>query len=264
MPLIGLGTFPMNGWRLAITIRKAVKLGYRSFDTASAYQNEKWVGRGIRFSKANRSDLFITSKLSNSEQAIGDVPKALTNSLNRMGLDYLDLYLMHWPNPGTFIDSWKQMEKLYEAGLVRAIGVCNFHTHHLEELLNSVKIVPMVNQIELHPLLTQIQLSHFCKKRKIQIEAYSPLARMNPELIHHENLKNLARVHNKTITQIILRWNYQKDIVTVPKTKNANRLLENFSIENFKLSEADMTSINEINRNLRVRHDPDNCDFSKL
>jgi methylglyoxal/glyoxal reductase len=154
-------------------------MDYSSFDTASAYGNEKWVGRGIRFCGKKRSDLFITIKLSNTEQRSGEVKNAFQNSMARLGIKYLDLYLMHWPNPEIYLTSWKQMEDLYKEGQVRAIGVCKFHDHHLERLLKIADVIPAINQIELHPLLSQINLVYFYEKNGIQVWAYTPLARMH-------------------------------------------------------------------------------------
>lgn len=264
MPLIGLGTFPMNGLNLALIVRKAVKMGYCSFDTASAYGNEKWLGRGIRFCGKKRSDLFITTKLSNHDQRIGNVKAAFQKSMLRLGMKYLDLYLMHWPNPETYLNSWKQMEALYKKGLVRAIGVSNFHRHHLERLLEIADVVPVINQVELHPLLSQTDLVEFCEKSEIRVSAYSPLARMNEKLIKYEVLIDIAKRYQRTVPQIILRWDYQHQIVSIPKSSNPIRLKQNINIFDFNLSEDDMDLIDKLNINFRVRYDPDNCDFSKL
>lgn len=264
MPMIGMGTFPIKGFKLALIVRKAVKMGYCSFDTSSAYGNEKWLGRGIRFCGKSRSDLFITSKLSNRDQRKGNVKRALQNSMSRLGVKYLDLYLMHWPNPETFLDSWKQMEDLYKEGMVRAIGVCNFHEHHLERLLEIADIIPAMNQIELHPLLSQTRLVGFCENYGIHITAYSPLARMHKKLIENEALIDIANIKGKTVPQIILRWHYQHQYVLIPKSSSSVRLKQNISILGFSLSDDEMSSIDNLNIDFRVRHNPDNCDFSKL
>jgi diketogulonate reductase-like aldo/keto reductase len=264
MPMIGMGTFPMNGLKLALIVRTAVKMGYCSFDTAAAYGTEKWFGRGIRFCGKSRAGLFITTKLSNHSQRTCDVRGALQNSMLRLGIKYLDLYLMHWPNPETYLKSWKQMETLYKEGLVRAIGVCNFHEHHLESLLEIADVVPAVNQVELHPLLSQTNLVEFCKKLGVTITAYSPLARMNEKLINNQVLIDIAKKYKKTIPQIILRWDYQNGIVSIPRSSNWARLKQNISIFDFNLLEDEMDLISRLNINFRVRHDPDNCDFSKL
>ncbi|MHC4109883.1 MAG: aldo/keto reductase [Planctomycetota bacterium] len=264
MPMIGMGTFSINGLKLALIVRKAVKMNYCSFDTASAYGNEKWLGRGIRFCGKSRADLFITTKLSNSDQRSSSVRTAFQNSLLRLGIKYLDLYLMHWPNPGTYLKSWKQMETLYKEGLVRAIGVSNFHEHHLENLLEIADVIPAINQVELHPLLSQANLVEFCKKYGIKIMAYSPLARMNDKLIKNQVLIDIAKKYKKTVPQIILRWDYQHQIVSIPKSSSSIRLKQNISIFDFNLLEDEMDLIDQLNINFRIRHNPDNCDFSRL
>lgn len=264
MPLIGMGTWPLNGCRLMFLIRKATKLGYRSFDTASAYGNEKWLGRGIKFSGKPRENLFITTKLSNFEQRDGDVRRAFKKSLKKLGLKYLDLYLIHWPNPDTYLRNWKQMEMLYREKLTRAIGVCNFHQHHLKSLLEIADVIPAVNQVELHPLLSQSSLVAFCKELGIQVIAYSPIARMHEKLIKNETIVAIAKKYKKTVPQIILRWDYQHGIVSVPKSQNPIRLKENITIFDFVLTNSEMDSIDKLDANFRVRHNPDTCDFTKL
>ena len=264
MPWIGMGTYPLNGWRFALLLWKAVRMGYRSFDLASAYGNELWFGRGMRFCGKRRSELFVTTKLSNREQRQGDVETALHNSLARLGTKYLDLYLMHWPVPDLYLSSWKQMESLYKAGLVRAIGVCNFHQHHLRALLDVAEVVPAVNQVELHPLLSQSNLVRVCREAGIQVEAYSPFAQMHDRLIGNETLVAIAGRHQRTVPQVILRWDFQKGIVPVPRSSNPARLKENIGIVDFTLSDDEMQAIDSLNADFRVRYDPDNCDFSKL
>jgi len=264
MPLLGLGTYPLNGLRLFATVRRAVRIGYRGFDGASAYHNEKWLGRGIRWSGLPRERLFVTTKLSNQAQFRGDVRKALMQSLVFLGLRYVDLYLMHWPVPGHFQSSWLEMEALYQEGLARAIGVCNFHRHHLETLMREATVVPAVNQVELHPLLSQSDVRHICKDLGIQVQAYSPLARMHPRLIGNETLAEIASRHRKSVPQVILRWVVQHGVATVPKTASPVRLEENFRIYDFSLSDGEMAQIDSLNGDFRVRFDPDNCDFTQL
>ena len=264
MPLIGMGTFPLDGIKLVLLIQAAIALGYRHIDTASAYHNEKWIGRAIRFSGLRREELWITTKLSNDEQRAGNVRRALENSLGRLGLPYVDLYLMHWPNPDTYLASWKAMEKIYDAGLARAIGVCNFHQHHLERLIEVAGVIPAINQVELHPLLSQRHLVEYCRKAGIQIEAYSPVARMHDKLIKHPVLVQIARGHSRSVPQIILRWDYQDNVVSIPKTASLRRLKENIGICDFVLSGEEMAMIHALDERFRVRHDPDNCDFTKL
>jgi diketogulonate reductase-like aldo/keto reductase len=171
---------------------------------------------------------------------------------------------MHWPVPDLYVSSWKQMEVLLEEGLVRAIGVCNFHQHHLSELLKVADVMPAVNQVELHPLLSQSSLVRVCRETGIQVEAYSPFAQMHDRLIKNEVLVSIAGRHQRTVPQIILRWDYQNGIVSVPRSSSAARLRENISIGDFTLSEEEMQMIDLLNADVRVRYDPDNCDFSKL
>lgn len=261
MPVLGLGTWPMK-----LMLYKVVPLsyfsGYRAFDTSEAYRNERHLGRILSFFP--RKALFVTSKLSNVGQRRGNVRVELMNTLSRLRLKQLDLYLMHWPNPETFLNSWKQMEILYHEGLTRAIGVCNFHEHHLERLLDIATVVPALNQFELHPLLTQEPLVNFCRSKGILVEAYSPLARMDKKLIEHVVLEGIAEKYNKTVPQIVLRWIIQSGNATCPKTANYTRLRQNIDIFDFELSEAEMMKISGLNENYRVRHNPDTADFSRL
>ena len=264
MPLIGLGSYRLNGIKMLFFIRKAVKHGYRNFDLAPAYGNERWFGRCIPFCGRRRKNLFITTKLSNRGQETGDVRSQLLASLKRLSVKYLDLYLMHWPVPDLYVSSWKQMESLYKEGLVRAIGVCNFHKHHMENLLKYAEVIPAINQIELHPLLSQLPLRQYCEEKGIRVEGYAPVARMHEKLISNETLTTIADRHRKTVPQVILRWNYQHSIPTIPKTSNSGRLRENINIYDFALSDEEMASIDSLNIDFRIRFDPDNCDFSKL
>lgn len=264
IPKIGLGTFPMNRYVLLKTVIQATRIGYNSFDTSRSYGNEKALGFALKLSLVKRENIFITTKLSNEQQRTYNVKNALLSSLKLLKTDYVDLYLMHWPNPETYLDSWRQMEELYLQGYCKAIGVCNFHEHHLEELLKIAKIIPAINQIEIHPLLTQKPLIKYCKKHGIQPEAYSPLARMDKRLVENGVLENLAEKYNKTIAQIILRWDYQCGVISIPKTENKNRLRENISIFDFNMTEEEIESINNLNCNYRIRHNPDTCDFTKL
>jgi diketogulonate reductase-like aldo/keto reductase len=171
---------------------------------------------------------------------------------------------MHWPNPDTYMASWRQMEEIYQEGLTKAIGVCNFHKHHLEKLLDIANVVPAINQVELHPLLSQVDLVRYCTKNGIRVSAYSPLARMNPKLVENPVLQRIAGKYHKTVPQVILRWNFQNGIISVPKTSKQVRLRENLDIFDFTLTHGDISEIGDMNENFRVRHNPDNCDFSKL
>ncbi|KAB3539661.1 aldo/keto reductase [Alkaliphilus pronyensis] len=263
-PVIGLGTYPMKGNILIETMEKAIELGYSSFDTATAYKNHEEIGEVINNSIVAREEVFITTKLSNIHQKHENIEEVLKRSLSILGLKYVDMYLIHWPVPDYFLKSWVELEQLYKKGLVRSIGVCNFHEHHLRDLIEIANILPAINQIELHPLLTQKPLIKFCSKYGIKIEAYSPLARMHNYIQNSDILKELADRYQKSIPQIILRWNYQNGVISIPKTQSHHRLSENISIYDFHLSNEEMISIDDINMNFRVRHDPDNCDFDKL
>lgn len=264
IPAVGLGTFPMRGAELVAAVVKSIKYGYSSFDTSAAYRNENDLGYALEICGKERKEIFITTKLSNAQQRLGDVRGALMESMEWLKVNYVDLYLMHWPNPETFLDSWKDMEVLYKEGLCRAIGVCNFHQHHIEKLLSIAKEVPVINQIELHPLLSQKPLIQYCNSQGILVQAYSPLARMHEKLINNQVIVSLAQKYNKSVVQIILRWNFQNGIVTIPKTSNEERLKTNIDIFDFNISKEDIKAIDAINENYRVRYNPDDCDFSKL
>lgn len=264
IPNIGLGTYPMNGRELLRTVLASKKEGYRLFDTSSAYGNEKYLGLALKLSRLKRKDYYIITKVSNTEQRQGNIKEAFNRQLKRLGVDYIDLYLMHWPQTETYLETWKQMEEIYKEGRVKQIGVSNFHEHHLEELLNIATVTPSYNEIELHPLLSQEPLTKYCKSKGIKIISYSPFARMDDKLIKHPILIEIAKKYNKKVTQIILKWNIQLGYIPIPKTSNKQRLKENIDIFDFEISKEDMDKINSINENYRVRYDPDNCDFSKL
>lgn len=265
MPILGFGTFPLNKIKLVKCILIAKKYGYLNIDTSRAYGNEKWIGMAFKLLRLfGNKKLFVTTKLGNPDQRKGDVRKALNESMKRLGVNYIDLYLMHWPNPETYIDSWRQMEELYKEGLVGAIGVCNFHEHHLEKLIENCEIIPAINQIELHPLLTQTSLREYCQKKGIQIQAYSPVARMDPKLIKNEILVSISKKYKKTVPQIILRWNIEHNIVTIPKSGTKNRIIENIDIFDFELTNDEVRQIDEINEDYRVRHNPDTVDYNKV
>ena len=264
LPSIGLGTYPMDGKELLKTVINSKKEGYRLFDTSSAYGNEKWLGLSLKVSLMKRQNYYIITKVSNAEQREGNIKQAFERQLKRLGVDYIDLYLMHWPQTDTYLETWKQMEEIYKSGKAKMIGVSNFHQHHLEELLKIATVMPAYNEVELHPLLSQEPLVKYCKSKGIKMISYSPFARMDEKLINNQILKDIALKYNKKVTQIILRWNIQLGYIPIPKTSNKQRLKENIDIFDFKLTEEDMNKINLINENYRVRHDPDNCDFSKL
>ncbi|RIW38796.1 aldo/keto reductase [Bacillus salacetis] len=264
MPLLGLGVFKVEeGPELVHAVNTAIKHGYRSIDTAAIYGNEEGVGRGIREGTQeagiNRSDLFITSKVWNDDLGYEETLAAFEQSLEKSGLDYLDLYLIHWPVEGRYIDAWKALEKLYKDGKIKAVGVSNFQIHHLKTLLMEAVIKPMVNQVELHPRLTQKTLLAFCEKNNIQLEAWSPL--MQGEILGHPVLQEIGEKYTKTAAQVILRWHLQNQIVVIPKSTKEKRIIENASVFDFELTEPDMRKIDGLNQDHRVGPDPDDFDF---
>lgn len=241
MPWFGLGVFKVeDGNQVVDAVKAAIRNGYRSIDTAAVYKNETGVGKAIKESGVKREDLFITSKVWNTDQGYDKALEAFDASLNRLGLDYLDLYLIHWPGPNadTFKDTWRALEKLYKDGKVRAIGVSNFYIQHLEELLKDAEVVPAVNQVEFHPKLTLVELRQYAKEKGIQIEAWSPL--MQGKLLDHDVLKDIAARYNKSVAQVILRWDLQSGVVTIPKSINEERIKQNADIFDFELSKEDM------------------------
>ena len=264
-PQIGAGTFPLRGYSLLKAMYYAYKNGCVSFDTSPAYGNERWIGIGIKMLKLlGAKRIYVTTKLSNSGQRSGDVRAEFNSSLKRLGVTYIDLYLMHWPNPETYVEAWLEMERIYKEGHVGAIGVCNFHEHHLDKILEVAAVVPAVNQVELHPLLTQNKLREYCSGKGIQVQSYSPVARMDKKLIGNEALLLIANRHHKSVPQIILKWNIQSGLMVIPKSASSFKIKENFSLNDFVLTDVELKAIDSLNANYRVRYDPDNADFSKL
>ncbi len=260
MPWFGFGVYKVeDGSEVIDSVKAAIKAGYKSIDTAAIYKNEEGVGQAIKESGVSRNELFITSKVWNADQGYETTLEAYETSLNKLGLEYLDLYLIHWPVEGKYKDTWRALEKLYKDGRVRAIGVSNFHVHHLEDILADAEIKPMVNQVEYHPHLTQEALHSFCKKEKIQLEAWSPLKQ--GELLTDETINEIAKKYRKSAAQVILRWDLQNEVITIPKSITEQRIIDNANIFDFTLSEEDMTKINDLNKNERVGPDPDNFDF---
>jgi diketogulonate reductase-like aldo/keto reductase len=259
MPIIGLGTYRLeNSEGTSDLIVKALEIGYRHIDTASAYGNEEAIGKGIKKSTVPREEIFLVSKIANPDQGYDSTIKSFNESLERLQTDYLDLYLIHWPKELSN-ETWKAFEYLYEEKKIRAIGVSNFLINHLEDLLPNTKITPMVNQVEFHPYLVQPELLDYCNKKNIKIEAWSPL--MKGEILNIDLIDKLAKKYNKTHAQIVLRWNIQMGIITIPKSANIDRIKSNLEIFDFELSKEDMLSINKLDRGYRVGPDPNNFDF---
>ena len=260
MPWFGLGVFKVKeGSEVIDSVKAAIKNGYISIDTAAVYKNEEGVGQGIKESGVPREELFITSKVWNADQGYESTLKAFDTSLEKLGLDYLDLYLIHWPVNGKYVETWKALEKLYKDGRVKAIGVSNHHVHHLKDILAEAEIKPMVNQVEYHPHLTQKELHEFCKSEGIQLEAWSPLKQ--GELLNEPVIAEIGQKYQKSAAQVILRWDLQNEVVTIPKSIKEHRIIENATIFDFELSSEDMERINSLNKNERIGSDPDNFNF---
>ena len=260
MPWLGLGVWrSMEGEEVENAVGWALEVGYRSIDTAAIYQNEKGVGRAIKESGINREDIFITTKLWNNDQRSGNIREALDTSLEKLVVDYIDLYLIHWPVSEKFTDCWVQFESLYQEGKIRAIGVSNFLVPHLEQLLKISSITPVVNQVEFHPYLLQPELISFCDEHKIQLQAWAPL--MQGKINEVTELGGIGEKYGKSPAQIALRWNLQHKVITIPKSVNQDRIKDNADIFNFSLSDEDFRFIDNLDRNYRFGPDPDNFDF---
>lgn len=256
IPVIGLGVFKIDdGESVYDAVRSALEIGYRHIDTASTYKNEEGVGRAIADSGIPRDEIFVTTKVWNDEQGYEETLAAFDRSLKRLNMDYVDLYLVHWPIPGLYKESWKALEKIYHAKKARAIGVSNFHPHHLDDLLPDAKIKPMINQIELHPQLSQVEVREYCEKHNIAVEAWSPIGKAT--YLDHPVLQELAKKYNKSAAQIMIRWDYQNGIITIPKSERPERQKENADIFDFELSSEDMEKIEALNNGNRLGTDPD-------
>ncbi|MBM7599522.1 diketogulonate reductase-like aldo/keto reductase [Virgibacillus halotolerans] len=252
MPQLGYGVWKVPNEEATTAVEQALEANYRLIDTAKVYGNERGVGKALANSKVSREDLFITTKVWNADQGYENTLKAFDTSLEKLGLDYVDLYLIHWPTPkyDTYVETYKALEKLYKDGRTKAIGVCNFDIEHLQRIMDECEVKPAVNQVECHPFLQQIELKQFCKDHDIQVEAYSPL--MNgTNVMQHELIQALADQYSKTPAQIILRWQLQTDVIVIPKTITPSRMEENLNIFDFELNEADMDKIATLDRNER-------------
>ncbi len=268
IPCVGFGTWQTpNGETAVAAVKEAIALGYRHIDTAAGYGNEESVGLAIKESTIERKDLFITSKLHNSDHGYEATLEAFEQTMNKLDMDYLDLYLIHWPNPVKFRDCWKEanagtwkaFEELYEAGRIRSIGVSNFMPHHMDALLETAKIVPMVNQIRLCPGETQTKTVEYCKARSILLEAYSPLG--TGRVFEVPEMKTLSEKYGKTIAQICLRWSLQMGWLPLPKSVTASRMKENGDIFDFELSGEDMEAIANLKECCGPTKDPDSITF---
>jgi diketogulonate reductase-like aldo/keto reductase len=260
MPWLGFGVWRIDdGQDTEHAVRSALEIGYRSIDTAAIYGNERSVGKAIRESGIPREDIFLTTKVWNDDQREKRTLAAFEESLKVLETDYVDLYLIHWPVEGCYQETWQVMEEIYQDGRAKAIGVSNFLEHHLETLLRDSHTVPSVNQVEFHPLLVQPELLRFCQSHKIQVEAWSPL--MQGQILTEPAIQKLAEKHQKTPAQIVLRWDLQHGVVTIPKSVHANRIAENSQIFDFELSQADMHLLDGLDEGKRVGPDPYTFDF---
>lgn len=261
MPSVGLGVFRVENNDVAKdAVKHAIQSGYRSIDAAFIYGNEVKVGEGIaegiKAANITREDLFITSKIWIDDYGKDNVQKAYEKSLNLLGLDYLDLYLMHWP--GTDLDlllnTWEGMENLYNQQLVKNIGVSNFNIDHLEILINQANVKPVLNQVEFHPYLTQTELRNYLSKHNIKMESWSPL--MNAEILQDETVNRIAKEINKSPAQVIIRWNIDHDVITIPKSVTPSRIEENFEVFNFSLNDDQIKRLDALNQNKRIGPNP--------
>lgn len=262
IPVEALGVFKVDNDTCVDTVRWALEAGYRHVDTAAVYGNEAGVGRGIRESGIPRQDIFLTTKLWNDDMRKGTVREAFDESLRKLGTDYVDLYLIHWPVSGAFEKCWHELEKLYREGRVRAIGVSNFHQNHMEMLLKTAEIIPAVNQIELHPLLTQKPLIAYCRNLGIQIEAYRPLGGTGQyNLVNHPAINAIAARYDKSGAQILIRWSLQCGNIVLPKSVHRDRIIQNLQIYDFEISASDMELLDGLNQDFHTGSNPDTFDF---
>jgi methylglyoxal/glyoxal reductase len=245
MPVFGLGVFKAeSGEETANAVTWALQAGYTAVDTAAFYENEGSVGQGIRDSGIPRGDVFVTTKVWNSDQGYDTTLRAFDRSMAELQMEYLDLYLVHWPIKGKYKETWKALEKLYREERVRAIGVSNFEPHHLDDLLSDAEVPPAVNQVELHPYLQQKAVRDACSRHNIAVTAWSPIAR--GKILHDETLAAIAGAHGKTNVQVTLRWELQHGIITIPKSVRKERIEENFRVFDFALSDDEMARIDAL------------------
>lgn len=261
IPRLGLGVFrTADGAETINAIKWAVEDGYIHIDTAKVYGNEKGVGDGVRACGVPRAKIFVTTKLWNQDQRDHRQRAGFDESLKTLGMDYVDLFLIHWP-VDNFVESWKVMEEIYAEGKAKAIGVSNFKEHHLDTLLEKAKIVPAVNQIEMHPYMTQNNMIDYCVAKGIAVEAWSPLGGQGNDVMADPVLKGIAAKLGKTPAQVIIRWHLQRDVIVIPKSIRKERIKENCSVYDFDLSKEDMEAITGLNKNRRNGSDPDNFNF---
>ena len=260
IPVLGFGTFKVkDGEDVEQAVATALDLGFRHIDTAMIYRNEEGVGRAVAASGIDRSEIFVTTKVWNSDQGYEPTLAAIDASLGRLGMDYVDLYLVHWPKPEHTVETWRAMEEIQAAGKARAIGVSNFLTHHLDLLLEHATVVPSINQIQFHPHLQSPDLVDYCNVRGIVIEAWGPLKQ--GLIMDDQELSAIAATHGVTVPQVVLRWMIQRGVVVIPKSVTASRIAANADLYGFKRSGDEMAAINAMGRDDRVGPHPDHIDF---
>jgi 2,5-diketo-D-gluconate reductase A len=257
IPQLGFGTWQISNADVPRAIESAFAAGYRSIDTAAVYGNEQGVGAAIRTGNVDRSELFVTTKVWNDCHGYDNTRRAFDESLRRLGLDYVDLYLIHWPVPklDLYVDSWRALIKLQEEGRAKSIGVSNFNESHLSRIIKETGFVPAVNQIELHPRFLQKKLRDFHARHKITTESWSPLGQ--GKLVSDKLISELAAKHGKTAAQIILRWHIEQGLIAIPKSSNENRLRQNIAIFDFRLDADDMAKLGKLDRDARIGPDPE-------
>lgn len=246
------------------SVAAAIQNGFRLIDYSSAYGDGSLIGAAIKKSGVKKDDLIITTRVSNKAQKNHSIRDEFFQCLKGLGVDQVDILQFHWPVTDTFLETWREMEKLYEEGFVKHLGVANCHQHHLEKIFEICKYRPEIGQFEIHPLFTQKSLIDFYKKENILVEAYTPLARYDDRLVRLPLLRNLEKKYNKSFIQIILRWHIQNGVIPLVRCLNKKHQKENLDVFDFVLDELDMAAIDSININSRLRYDPDNCDFSIL
>ena len=257
IPLLGLGTYLSESGSVAEkAVKSALDIGYRHIDTARFYNNEESIGKAVRTHIIHRKEIFVTTKLWNSDHGYKQALEAFEGSLNRLDIEYIDLFLIHWPVEKLRNETWKALEKVYKEGKCKAIGVSNYTVRHLKELLEVCEIKPVINQVEFHPFLFQKELMEYCRKNDILLEGYSPFAK--GKRLNDPRLEPLAKKYNKTNAQIIVRWHLQHEVVVIPKSSNTERIKENSEVYDFNISEEDMNYINSLNENYRCTWDPTN------
>jgi 2,5-diketo-D-gluconate reductase A len=264
IPQCGFGVFQVPPSDTQAAVEQAIEIGYRHIDTAAAYNNEAGVGAAVRASGLPREELFVTTKLRNGEHGYESALRAYDETLERLGLDYVDLYLLHWPNPAAdrYVDSWRALERIYTDARVRAVGVSNFLAEHLDRLAKESELVPAVNQIELHPTYQQHDLTELCRERSIAVEAYSPLGQGGD--LDHPVLASIADDHHVSPAQVVLRWHLHLGHIVIPKSVNPERIRANFELGGFELTDAEIASVAALENGNRLGNDPRTFAISQI